>query len=94
MVLPDRSGTATVRDFGAFALPRGTLRVSKTGYAQFEQSKGDRFVAVVGDRVVERNRISRILGVPALKGSEVLVWDLQPLLDQKFGEQRAVPKKK
>jgi hypothetical protein len=93
MLMSDGRGKAVVRDFGAFALPRATLRVNAAGFAEFVQSKGDRFVAVVGDRAVEQNWISRLLGVPARKGSEVRIWDLQPVLDQKFGEERAVPKK-
>lgn len=94
MVMSDGRGTAVVRDFGAFALPRATLRVNTAGFAEFEQSMGDRFVAAVGDRAVEQNWISRLLGVPARKGSEVRIWDLQPVLDQKFGEERPKPQKK
>jgi len=93
-VMPEKSGTATVRDIGAFAMSRATLKVKSSGYPQFELSSGERFVAAIGDRTIERNWISRMLGAPALKGWEVRIWDLQPLLDQKFGEMRPETKKR
>lgn len=94
MIMPEHNGSAQVCDRGVFSLPRATLKVTSSRYVQFERSQGDRFVAAVGERQVERNWISQILGVPALKGWEVRVWDLQPLLDQQFGEKRSVPAKK
>lgn len=94
-LMPDGKGNLLVRDLAFLGFSRGTLRAQLGRFPRFALSPGDRYAAAIGEEEIARAWPLSALGLKPLKVWKVRVWDLKPMLDQRFGGKRepAVEKK-